>query len=324
MKLTTGFADLDAAFKAAAVELGEAAPSDADETMPVSDAEVVDGLEQADEGQDEQPDVAETTDDADVDDELQSLVDELAEGDEEGEAEKPSADPVAEFVASDDFWTTEVEVPVGDGTETMTVQEMADGYLRQSDYTRKTQSVAEQRKANEEAVEFHKAFTEDPLAFAYTLAVKANLVEAGDQPVKPIEVAKFTSPEEYEAEIERRVAERFETDERFTAMQTSEAERNVNAAFEKLEADRGVTLSDKVRAHLIDLALESGTSDLAQVFDAEMYRKQLARQRTNDVKRKAPSRPTRTGGTAPAEPKTPTVDSVDDAFALALAEVGAG
>ena len=318
--MTTGFADLDAAFKAAAVETGEATPDVPEDTMPVSEGEVADVVEQADEGQVEQPDVAETTD-ADVDDELQGLVDELVEVEEGGEGETPDADPVKTFIASDDLWLTEVEVPVGDGTETMTLQAMADGYLRQSDYTQKTQAVAEARKANEEAVEFHKAFTEDPLAFAYTLAVKANLVEAGDQPVKPLEVAKFTSPEDYEAELERRVEDRFTTDDRFTAMQTAESTRNVNAAFEKLETDRGVKLSDAVREHLIDLALESGTADLAQVFDAEMYRKQLARQRASEAARKAPSRPTRSGGTEKSD-QPEMVDDIDDAFKRALAEVG--
>ena len=318
--MTTGFADLDAAFNAAADELGEATPDVPEDIMPVSEGESTDSVEQADEGQVEQPDVAETTD-ADVDDELQGLVDELAESEEGGEGDKSDTDPIAEFIASDDFWLTEVEVPVGDGTETKTIREMFDGYLRQDDYTRKTQAVAEARKTNEEAVEFHKAFTEDPLAFAYTLAVKANLVEPGDQPVKPLDVAKFTSPEDYEAEIERRVEERFTTDERFTAMQTSESERNVNAAFEKLESDRNVKLSDKVREHLMDLALESGTADLAQVFDAEMYRKQLARQRASEAARKAPSRPTRSGGTEKSE-QPEMVNDIDDAFKRALAEIG--
>lgn len=319
--MTTGFADLEAAFRAAEVETGEATPVDSEETMPVSEEQVSDDLEQADDGTVEQPDVAETTD-TDVDDELQSLVDELAVDDEGTEGETPEGDPIAEFVASDDFWQTEVEVPVGDGTETRTLREMADGYLRQADYTKKTQQVAEQRKANEEAVEFHKAFSEDPLAFAYTLAVKASLIEQGDQPVKPIEVAKFQTPDEYEAELERRVEERFQSDERFTAMQQSEAQQSVNSMFEKLESERNVKLSAEVRKHLIDLALETGTSDLTQVFDAEMYRKQLARQRANEQARKAPSRPTRSSGGVEPRQKDDMVADIDDAFQRALAEVG--
>lgn len=319
--MTSGFADLDAAFKAASVELGEATPSVPEETMPVSEGEVDVSGEQADEGTVEQPEVAETTD-TDVDDELQTLVDEIGDSEGEAEAEKPTAEPIAEFIASDDFWTTEVEVPVGDGTETMTLQVLADGFLRQSDYTQKTQALAEARKANEEAVEFHKAFEEDPMAFAYTLAVKANLVEEGAQPAKPIDVAKFVSPEDAETELARRVEERFTTDPRFTAMETAESQGRINTAFGQLEQDRGVTLSDQVREHLLDLALASGTTDLAQVFDAEMYRKQLNRQRTDEAKRKAPSRPARATGAVDTGPKAPVVDTIDDAFKLAQAELG--
>ena len=320
--MTTGFADLNAAFQAAAEELGEAPLGDSDEAMPASEEESVEVEEQAVDGEVEQPDVAETTDD-DRDEELQSLVDELAGGEDEAEGDTPAAEPISEFLASDDFWTTEVEVPNGDGTETKTVQELVDGYLRQSDYTKKTQQVAEDRRTNEEAVEFHRAFNEDPMAFAYTLAVKANLIEEGAQPVKPLDVAKFTSPEEYEAEIERRVEERFTSDERFTAMQTAEAQRNVDAVFSQLEKDRGVTLTESVRRHLLDKAIESGTADLAQVFDAEMYRRQLARDRASEAKRKAPSRPTRTGSTVPQGEKPVVVESIDDAFDRALAELGA-
>lgn len=70
--------------------------------------------------------------------------------DEEGDEEEPSDEDEGggeqpESVELD----TESSYQLSDGTE-VTGQELADGYLRQSDYTRKTQAVAQQRKKLEQ------------------------------------------------------------------------------------------------------------------------------------------------------------------------------
>jgi len=318
--LTIGFASIEEAFAAADADTGEATPVAAEETMPVTEAEAETPVEQAPALQDEHPDVADTTD-TDVDTELQALVDEIG-GTDEAEAETPAAEPVTEFLASDDFWSTEIEVDVGDGLEAKTVQELVDGFLRQGDYTKKTQAVADARKSQEEAVEFHRVFEEDPMAFAYTLAVKAGLVEEGAQPAKPMDVAKFVSPEDAQAEVDRLVEERFTSDPRFTEMEASASKRNVDTAFTALEQERGVTLSEGVRQRLIDLAVSSGTADLVQVFDAEMYRKQLARTKADVAKRKAPSRPTKSGAVVNDDGTPTPVADIDDAYQRAIAELG--
>lgn len=322
--LSEGFADLEAAFAAADAELGEATPSDVPEGMPPAGAEAEADVEQAVEEQVEQPEVAETTDDTEVDEDLQSLVDELVEdGDEGGEDSKESkADPVAEFLASDDLWDTEVDVDFGDGNETVKLRELVDRGYRQADYTKKTQALAEERAKVEDAAEFYRVFEEDPVEFARALAVKANLIEQGAQPVKEIETAKFTSPEDYEAEIERRVEERFTSDPRFSEMQKADAQSRVNLKFAEMESARGITLSPELRQSLIDEAVRTNTTDMDQVLDARLYRRQQQRARSDETKRKAPSRPRKSGG--PTAPDTaPKIDSIDDAFEQALLAVGA-
>jgi len=308
------------ALATAEAEIGEANPIVTEETMPVSEveAEVVD--EQADVSSDEQPDVAETPD-AGVDEELQSLVDEIGEGDK-ADAENASENPVAEFLASDDFWTTEVEVDTGDGPSPTSLRALVDGFLRQADYTKKTQQLASERKGTEDAVDFHEAFSNDPVAFARALAVRAGLIEEGADPIKQVDAAKIPSSEEQEAEIEKRVEERLQTDPRFIEAQATQAKAAVNAEFDRIQTDRGISLSPAVRQHLIDEAVSRGTTDFEVVLDAEMYRKQQQKQRAAAKQRNAPSRPT--------TPKSPSVDGdqgvvddMDDAFARAFTELGA-
>jgi len=318
--LSDGFADLDAAFAAADAELGEATPSETEEAMPATEVEVEASSEQAEASQDEQPDVAETTDDAEVDNELQSLVDEIAaETDGEESDAESETDPIETFLASDDFWSTEVDVDLGDGPERKSIRELTDGYLRQSDYTKKTQAIADEKGRNEDATEFFRVFEEDPVSFARALAVKANLIEPDAQPIAKIDVAKFTSPEEYQAEIDRRVEERFTSDPRFTEMQAVSARNRVNEVFNGMEQERGITLSPELRQHLIDIAVRTNTTDFNQVLDAEMYRKQQARSRADETKRKAPSRPSSPGGTTERVKPLEIVADIDEAFERALA-----
>lgn len=73
--------------------------------------------------------------------------DEAEEGQAEGEEDK--ADAEEESTDSDDEDKAEPQLVEIDG-EQLTIEEVKLGYLRQADYTRKTQAVAEQRKVAEE------------------------------------------------------------------------------------------------------------------------------------------------------------------------------
>ena len=98
--------------------------------------------EQTEEPKEEQEVVQETTDE---------VVEESQEVEEESEESEEVEDPTEE--SEDEYesapeYITEGNIEI-DG-ESVSVEEIKLGYMRQSDYTKKTQLVAEQRKAAEE------------------------------------------------------------------------------------------------------------------------------------------------------------------------------
>lgn len=126
---------LDEALQQAMAEFDEEQPDDTDQ----GDTGQADSDEPEDEGGEEQP--AES-DDEDGGEEPPESDDE--DGDEPSD-EDEGGDEQPESVELD----TESSYTLSDGTE-VTGQELADGYLRQADYTRKTQAVAQQRKKLEQ------------------------------------------------------------------------------------------------------------------------------------------------------------------------------
>ena len=88
-------------------------------------------------------DQEESTDSDNVDAEFEDVPKDEAVEDEE--VEDPTEDPEAE--------ESEKELTFEVGGETLSAEELKLGYLRQSDYTQKTQSLAESRKAAESQIE---------------------------------------------------------------------------------------------------------------------------------------------------------------------------
>lgn len=88
-------------------------------------------------------DQEESTDSDNVDAEFEDVPEDEAVEDEE--VEDPTEDPEAE--------DSEKELTFEVGGETLSAEELKLGYLRQSDYTQKTQSLAESRKAAESQIE---------------------------------------------------------------------------------------------------------------------------------------------------------------------------
>lgn len=84
-----------------------------------------------------------------VEDEVEADSDESDEA-EDGQAEDEEGEADAEEESTDDGEDDEPEQLIELEGEQLTLEEIKLGYLRQSDYTRKTQAVAEQRKAAEE------------------------------------------------------------------------------------------------------------------------------------------------------------------------------
>jgi hypothetical protein len=94
--------------------------------------------------------------------------------DEDGAAEEDGSEDEEEDEAATLPDTAEVTVEIDGKATKVTVQELRNGYLRQSDYTRKTQQLAEQRKALEP--EFH-AVREERAHYAAILPALAQQLQ---------------------------------------------------------------------------------------------------------------------------------------------------
>ena len=311
-----GITNLEAAFAEAASESDLVQSDDVEVAEPAAEAEDVVESEQADPEAVDQPDVAETP--AEEVDEQQALVDSLLE-------DEASEDPDQSDDAGALDLSTEIEIDFGDGAETVTIQDLVDGRLRQADYTRKTQALAAEKADFETAVEFHKQFESDPIAFAKLLAVRANLISEQDAGQLPdTEVATIQSQADIEAEVEKRVQERLASDPLMQEAAVAATWARVNATFDQIEADNGgITISPEVRQSIVDEGARRGVNDLELIFQARMAKAQAKRDRAAE-KRKASSTPSKPSpASAPTDDDPDEVyDSVDKAFLSALAEVG--
>ena len=311
-----GIDTLAEAFESAAAESDEIQSDEVEVEESPTKTEVVPPIvEDAEDEADDQPEVAETEDTED--DEMQSIVDDMLEGDDE----EPEAD--AEGSESTEVTLeTELTVDLGEGAETTTIQRLVDGNLRHADYTRKTQTLAAERADLKDAIDFLAAFNEDPVVFATALAVKANLIEEGTTPIKEIPAAKIQTQAEFEAAVDAAVEERLVSDPRMTQATEAAAVARTHAEFDRIQAENGVTISPELRSQIVDEAIRRGTADLELVFEARVSRAQASRARTAEKRRASPSRPTSSPASDPPEvdAKPEPLMALDAAFDEAFAE----
>ena len=115
-----------------------------------SEIERLTALLDSDEGQPSEPEPDQEADEADnVVDETESL--------EEEQSEEVDEDPTEDEQDSPDEDDEEKAITVEIDGEPVSLDELKLGYLRQSDYTKKTQAVAEQRRAVEEQTRVYES-----------------------------------------------------------------------------------------------------------------------------------------------------------------------
>ncbi len=241
--------------------------------------------------------------------------------DDESE-EAGEADNTVE-VDSDDFWSVAVDLGGVDGE--ITVSDLADGYLRQADYTRKTQELAEQRRGGEEADKFYQQWQDDPAAFTQALAVELGLLDASDfAPGALPEVAKVPTPERMAELIEQRAAELASDDPRLAEYELTQARDEVDGAFDGFQDLYEMSIPPELRQSILEEAVDRGATDLdglELVFRARLAEAEARVGRTSQQKRTAPSRPGRSGSPVPTTPVEGKVETIEDAYALAQAEL---
>lgn len=300
-----GIQDLAEAFAAAASESDSVQSDDVETDEPSVEADDSSSAEHAEPEAGDQPDVAETADE----DDLTSL---MLEDGPEGEEAGDDAEPAAVDLSS------EVTVDLGEGPTTVTIEELRSGYLRQADYTRKTQELAAQRSDLDDAKTFYESFMEDPIGFATALAVRAELIDP-NTPVKDTGAIKAQSAEQFEAAVNAEVEKRLAEHPQMIEATKATAAARVHAEFDRIGEAHGMEIPADLRQSILDEAVRRGTPDLELVFEARMAR---AKERAADKKRAATKRPTASPASAPPDQKEEIVEDIDDAFERALAEVG--
>lgn len=197
-----------------------------------------------------------------------------------------------------------------DGEEIeVTLDELLNGYSRQSDYTRKTQEIAQERQRLQTLAQFEQALNQNPEAAIRALAEAYNLGgQVGNQSLEDLD------PLEAKVQLlERQLAQQQE--QARVAQITTEASQAIAAA--KL---------DVAPNELIQFAYENQIGNLA-VAAKFMAAEGRTNARKVEVVRKTQGKRSAavvSGGAnrTASTTKAPPVNSIHDAFAQAIAELG--
>ena len=262
------------------------------------------------------------------------VVDEQSDDDDEGLDDEQAVETEDEFsfdVEDDDSNTAgdvlpeTVEVP---GHGEVPFGELRDGYLRQSDYTKKTQELAAERKAFADeqaaAAKIMDSLSDDPVGVAAYLAVQTGLLTEDQLNGKLIadlrDTVKIPKASELEAEIAKRVEEAVSEHPRVKEAQAKAVQAEIDGEFEDIAKVVGKPLSEKARTQVMDYAYKHDIMDLRVAFDA--LSASAARKRASRTTLEAASteRPKTRGSALEGKPKA--IDTIEDSFAQALSEHG--
>lgn len=292
------------------------------DTEPTEDFDLDSALAAAWEGSNEEEgdedSLADETADEDTEDDAEDADDEEVEGDDEVDEE--SEDDTDDIEAPD---THTVKV---DGEEIeVTVEEALAGYMRQADYTKKTQSLSSEKEKYAAFDALSEALRDNPqdaltkLARLYGVDLAQSQDNHIEDPLDDLEPAlaaeiremrSFTS--EFRADQERRAA--------------AERSAAIDAEIEAVRVKFSDTDLDEVE--LLEFAVNNGVQNLEAAYKALAFEKANApkaksTKKVVEQKRKAP--PVE-GGRNRSKGVVKGVDplemSVDQAFEMALSEHG--
>lgn len=188
-------------------------------------------------------------------------VEELAEEAEEYEAE-PEEIAESEEVQEEPEETPRYRVKVGNEELEVDLDELIKGYSRTSDYTKKTQTLAEQRKA----IEAERTRIDEAAKLRDQYAQRLTVIEQmlASQPEENLAELKETDPIGYTM----RVAERLERDKQLEAIRQ---ERQNLAARQQAE------YQEQLKSHLASEAekLKSAIPEMGDDVKGEVIRKEI-------------------------------------------------
>lgn len=289
-------------------------------------------LMDADDGdtQTEQEDTDEPTGDAEdadlpEDDESGEQSDDESEADPDEEAdeadEKPEAPPA------------EVEIEIDGKPVKVALEELKKGYLRQADYTRKTQALAEARKTVEREV---GEVTQERAQYAQLLTALQRQIAEAEQVAEPDWDAMYAQNPIEAMKLERKWQQDKAVREQKRAAANAEQQRLAEAnrrlqeqSFSQFVAEQDALLADpaegipewrdekskrRLRAELVEYCLNdlklsqdevrtlADARALRAIYESMKYRKALARKAASQQQGQAKPSPTLKPGSSPRAP----------------------
>lgn len=210
--------------------------------------------------------------------------------------------------------TPGVEVP---GVGQVPMEELVKGYMRQSDYTQKTQGVASQREELELAQSFISSLDENPEATIRALAEEygvsfgeaAAAVGAVDVAVDEEESTISTTviPPELRAELDELKSFKTSVEQERLQVQLTEEIRSAKDEF-----------GDFPEAEVLHVAVRDGIPNIRAAYKTWAFDK-AKQEGVEEGLRQGTAREDATveRGAAPGGPSVPAVNSIEDAFAVA-------
>lgn len=262
----------------------------------------------------------------------------LPDDDDAEETEAATNDQVDEADADEDFFADDAKqspskgkprtynVPgIGDVPD----EELVKGYLRQADYTRKTQELAAQQRELEQRAnadttgnaELWAALKEDPQGTVAYLATQVGLIseeDAADR-VRKLANVKLRPESDVEAMVQERLAAALVNHPVMQEALHLKVQTHINNEFRAIESRIGRSLSERDRTKVMDFAAANQLNSLDVAFDALAARSGQAFQ-TAPQKQKATSQkrtPASTGRPKPIsdEPVKDFSEAAQRAFA---------
>lgn len=199
----------------------------------------------------------------------------------------------------------------------VSTQELVDGYLRQADYTRKTQALADDRTSfsqdNETAIMLLQRLRDNPAETVAALAIEAGLLTADQLPadlaVRDAAI-KFPSQEDIDKQVQDRVDAGLADHPDVVSANEMLLRQQIASEFTVIEGQIGQTLSDSDRNAVLAKAVELGTTRLDAAFATLMHEADLMRKQRTEVEAAAPAR---SGG---GEASESTNDDVEPATSI--------
>ncbi len=250
------------------------------------------------------------------------------------EVEQPAVETEAEDGLFDVLVDTE-EQPEGDSfsvilngqATNVTKDELISGYMRQADYTQKTQELANLGREAEKAITLMKLLEEQPVETVRKLyqtinsgAPVASMVDAN---VTIPSSNPQTAPTDVNALVDARVAELLASDPNLVSIQQNQALAQVNKEFIEIEEMYNVTLSDSDKEQTLLAAQRYDTDDIKFVFGGLMNQAAQKKEALVNAKNAASAAPTSADPLTPTPAANQKYDSFRSALEATLAEQGA-